>query len=61
MERPDILEKVRQSFRQTVIPSFAGIEIWGAELGNRAGMLGAAAYARQAMAGNTEEIQIKEV
>ena len=56
MERPDILEKVRQAFRQTAIASFADIEILAAELGNKAGMLGAAAFARESIAGNINEV-----
>lgn len=58
MERQDILEKVRVQFQKTAIPSFAGIQILGATLGNKAGMLGAAAYARQSIAGNTDHIGV---
>lgn len=58
MERQDVLAKVQAQFQKAVIPSFAGIQILGAELGNKAGMLGAFAYARQAMAGNTEDIEV---
>ena len=46
MENPDVLEKVRQQFQNRIIPSFSDIEIHRAELGNRAGMIGAAAFAR---------------
>ena len=49
MERPEVLEQVRHQFQNRVIPSFSDIEIRKAELGNHAGMLGAAAYARWAM------------
>ncbi len=55
MERPDILEKVRKTFRETAIASFANIEILAAELGNKAGMLGAAAFARESIAGKFNE------
>ena len=58
MERQDILERVRRRFQKTVIPSFAGIQIQRAELGNNAGMLGAAAYARWALTDNKEGEQI---
>jgi len=61
MERQDILERIRRRFQKTVIPSFAGIEILSAELGNNAGMLGAAAYARWAMSGGGEYIKVKDV
>ena len=61
MEQEDILMRVRRRFQNVVIPSYAGIEILGAELGNNAGMLGAAAYARWAMAGGNEEIKVKDV
>ena len=53
-----ILRSTHPQFQKAVIPSFAGIQILGAELGNKAGMLGAFAYARQAMAGNTEDIEV---
>ena len=46
MERPDILEQVRQQFQNRVIPSFSDIEIRKAQLGNQAGIIGAASFAR---------------
>lgn len=49
MERSDVLEQIRQQFQKRVIPSFSEIEIRKAELGNHAGMIGAAAFARKAM------------
>lgn len=49
MERPEVLERVRRQFQKRVIPSFQDVKILPAELGNRAGMLGAAVYARWAM------------
>lgn len=49
MERPDVLEKVKHQFHNQVIPSFSNTEIVGAELGNCAGMIGVAAYARSVM------------
>lgn len=58
MERQDVLAKVQTQFQKTVIPSFAGIRILGAALGNQAGILGAVAYARQVMAGNTDNIGV---
>ena len=53
MERTDVLEKIRQRFRDRVIPSFSDIEILKAELGNQAGMVGAATYARWVLTGST--------
>ena len=42
MEQPYILEKVRENLLPNLIPSFRHVRIEKAELGNRAGMLGAA-------------------
>ena len=47
MERSDVLEQVRQQFQKQVIPSFSEVQILKAELGNRAGMIGAAVFAQQ--------------
>lgn len=49
MERDDVLEKVRQQYQEQVIPSFRDVEIVKAKLGNQAGMVGAAAFARNEM------------
>lgn len=53
MERTDVLEKIHQQFRERVIPSFSDVEILKAELGNQAGMVGAAAYARWVLTSST--------
>lgn len=55
MERSDVLEKVRSQFQKRVMPSFSDVEILKAELGNQAGMIGAAVYARRALAENSKE------
>lgn len=50
MEREDVLEKVRERFCGENRYFMKGVDIVRAQLGNRAGMYGAAAYARWAMA-----------
>lgn len=47
MEQKDLSEEIRREFYKQVIPTFAGVDLLCAELGNRAGMFGAAVYARQ--------------
>ena len=47
MEQESVLEQVRRRFYKSVIPTFSGVDILSAELGNNAGMFGAALYARQ--------------
>ena len=47
MEREDVFQAVAQKFRKRVIPTFANVTLVPAQLGNRAGMYGAAVYARQ--------------
>ena len=47
MEQSSVLEQVRNRFYKSVIPTFARVDILSAELGNQAGMFGAAVYARQ--------------
>lgn len=47
MERDDVLEQVRAQFYERVIPSFLRVDILRAQLGNQAGMFGAAAFAIQ--------------
>lgn len=47
MEQKSVLEQVRRRFYKSVIPTFSGVDILSAELGNNAGMFGAALYARQ--------------
>lgn len=54
MERADVLELVRQQFQKQVIPSFSDIELKAAELGNQAGMFGAAEFARRMLSGGEE-------
>ena len=49
MQEPCMCENVRRRFYKSVIPTFAGVEILTAELGNRAGLFGAAVYARQCL------------
>lgn len=41
MEQPCVLEKIRERLYENIMPSFRGVELKKAELGNRAGMLGA--------------------
>lgn len=41
MEQPCVLEKIKERLYRNTIPSFRGVELKKAELGNRAGMLGA--------------------
>lgn len=47
MEQPYVIEKVRNGLKEQIMSSFANVEILQAELGNTAGMLGAA---REALA-----------
>ena len=47
MERDDVLQTVREQFKKRIMPSFSDIEIVKAELGNTAGMIGAAVYAKE--------------
>lgn len=42
MEQPYVLQQVKEKLYQNIMPSFGHVEIKKAELGNRAGMLGAA-------------------
>ena len=49
MEREDVLEMVRKRFYKRVIPTFSRVELLPAQLGNKAGMYGALAYAKQQM------------
>ncbi len=42
MEQPYVLQQVKEKLFQNIMPSFGHVEIKKAELGNRAGMLGAA-------------------
>ena len=49
MERAELLDRIREKFRKRIIPSFNEIKITKAELGNRAGMLGAVAFAHQCL------------
>lgn len=42
MEQPYVLQQVQEKLYQNIMPSFRHVEIKKAELGNRAGMLGAA-------------------
>ncbi len=46
MEREDVLHRVRERFFKRVIRTFGNVQILKAQLGNRAGMYGAAVYAR---------------
>ncbi|MBE6956633.1 MAG: ROK family protein [Ruminococcaceae bacterium] len=50
MEREDVLEQVRKRYYGYASPFMKGVELVRAQLGNRAGMYGAAAFARWAMA-----------
>ena len=49
MEREDVLEQVRNRFYSQNSPFMDGVQLVRAQLGNRAGMYGAAAFARWAM------------
>lgn len=49
MEREDVLDMVRKRFYKRVIPTFSKVELLPAQLGNKAGMYGALAYAKQQM------------
>jgi len=49
MERADVLDMVRKRFYKRVIPTFSRVELLPAQLGNKAGMYGALAYAKQQM------------
>lgn len=42
MEQPYVLERIRETLYSNIMPSFARVEIRKAQLGNQAGMLGAA-------------------
>ena len=46
MEQESVIKEVRERFKRDVLPTFSGVDILSAELGNKAGMYGAAAYAR---------------
>lgn len=46
MERDDVLQAVREQFKVRIMPSFSDIEIVKAQLGNTAGMIGAAEFAK---------------
>lgn len=46
MEQEYVIQKVRQNLEKQIIPSFRIVEITAAELGNTAGMLGAAKQAQ---------------
>lgn len=48
MEQEYVITQVRQRLRGQLIPSFLNVEVVPAELGNLAGMLGAAEGARKA-------------
>ncbi len=48
MEQEYVISQVRQRLREQLIPSFLNVEVVPAELGNLAGMLGAAEGARKA-------------
>lgn len=41
LEQPCVLEKIRERLYENIMPSFRGVQLRKAELGNRAGMLGA--------------------
>lgn len=47
MEQPYVLKQVREKLYENIMSSFRHVKIKKAELGNRAGMLGAAALAEQ--------------
>ena len=49
MEREDVLSAVRKYYAKRVIKTFANVELLPAQLGNKAGMYGAAVYARMNM------------
>lgn len=42
LEQPYVLSKVKEKLYENIMPSFRGVDVRKAELGNRAGMLGAA-------------------
>ena len=46
MEQESVIREVRENFKRAVLPTFEKVDILPAELGNKAGMYGAAAYAR---------------
>ena len=50
MEQESLAEQIRRRFAQSVIPTFSGLALRSAQLGNQAGMFGAAVYARQRLA-----------
>ena len=45
MEQPSVFQKTEESFQKHLIPGFRGIQLKKAELGNKAGLYGAAAAA----------------
>ena len=47
MSSPVFVDLIRETLQEHIIPSYSGVEIRGAETGNRAGLLGAAALALQ--------------
>ena len=49
LEREDVARQIRARFQKRIIPSYGDIEIRQAALGNRAGMIGAAVFARREM------------
>ncbi len=50
MEQPIVFEKTEESFAKHLIPGFRGIQLKKAELGNQAGLYGAAAAAEALLA-----------
>lgn len=46
MEQPCVLEKIREKLYENIMPSYRHVKVLKAELGNRAGMLGAAVLHR---------------
>lgn len=54
MEQATVVDGVRCRFARRVIPTFSRVELLPAELGNRAGLYGAAVYAKQRLTSETE-------
>ena len=52
MEQESVICDVRERFKKAVLPTFASVELLPATLGNRAGMYGAAVYAKMCLEGN---------
>lgn len=52
MEQAYVVEKVRENLKKHIMPSFAGVEIAAAKLGNTAGLLGAARQAQRMLERN---------